>query len=203
MNPIFASSGSSTRRIKSAGGAEGYRYRRSLQHAKVHRQTTARQHSLQHQRTTSGATDSKAVSPPRTVPGRKSRRCDPSSAPPPLPYKFPQPLLPRSDAGAEPRFRPSGSNASDGKWLAGYIDRLSAERRICPPPSPCAPSAQSSFSSFILLRTPPDAGCNNFHQIALCRHHRINIFIRHGISSITSASLRHSTCAVARIDLPR
>ncbi len=159
MNSHFASSGSSTRRIKSAGGADGLSYRRSLQHAKVHRQTTARAARLQHQRTTSGATDSKAVIAARTVPGRKSRRCDPSSAPSTVPYKFPQPLLPRSDAGAAAPVRPSGSNASDGKWLAGYHRQLSAERRICPPPSPCAPSSAISFSSFILLRTPPDAGC--------------------------------------------
>ena len=141
--PIFASSGSSTRRIKSAGGADGL----SVPPLTSTREGPSANHSAG---STVCSTSvqlpalpiAKRYSPPRTMPGRKTRRCDPSSAPSTVARQISVAALTavrcwRNSPGFA---RPARMLVMVNGWPV-IIDRLSAERRICPPPSPCAPSS--------------------------------------------------------------
>lgn len=118
------------------------------------------QHRLQHQRTASGTTDSKAVLPPRTVPCRKTRRCDPSSAPSTVALQISAAAFTavrcwRNSPGFA---RPARMPVMVNGWpviIDSSAPSAGSVRRLRPVRHP----AQSSFSSFILLRTPPDAGC--------------------------------------------
>ncbi|ABV17575.1 hypothetical protein EcE24377A_3897 [Escherichia coli O139:H28 str. E24377A] len=139
------------------------------------------QHRLQHQRTASGTTDSKAV-----LAAAHGARPEDQTLRPQLrafhrcPTNFRSRFYRGQMLAQQPRFRSPGTNAGDGKWLAGY--HRQAQRRAQDLPATfalCAIQRNHPFHHLSFYAHHLTQGIDNFHQIALCRHHRINIFIRH------------------------
>lgn len=100
------------------------------------------QHRLQHQRTTSCATDSKAIIAATHGAGPEDQTLRPQlRAFHRRPANFRRRLYRRQMLAQQSRFcRPARMPVMVNGWPV-IIDRLSAERMICPPPSPCAPSS--------------------------------------------------------------